>query len=208
MGNKKVILHLCADLGSDSRYYQLNTSEYEVIRIGQEIGVENYDPPKNVYGVIANPPCTEFSTAKSFNHVGDIDKGMELVNHCIRIIEKCNPTFWVIENPAKGRLKEQLGKYKHSYQPWQYGSPWTKLTGLWGNFTMPLPIYSKWEDVPNKINLWKRKGRKIPGLVYLHKSAINLIPEFEFAREYIKCDADIRSMCSQGFAEAFYNTNR
>ncbi len=204
---KKIILHLCADLGSDSRYYQLD-DVYEVIKIGQEIGVENYIPPKNVYGIIANPPCTEFSTAKCFTHIGNLEKGMELVNHCLRIIEECNPKFWVIENPAKGRLKEFLGKPKAIYQPWQYGSSWTKQTALWGNFNMPDKIYNKWEEVPNKIDLWKRKGRKIAGLVYLHKSAVNLIPEFEFAREYIKCDADIRSMCSQGFAKAFYEENK
>ena len=41
---KKVILHLCADLGSDSLFYQLS-DEYEVIMIGEKIGVENYHPP-------------------------------------------------------------------------------------------------------------------------------------------------------------------
>jgi len=204
---KKIILHLCADLGSDSRYYQLDDS-YEVIMVGKDIGVENYHPPENVHGIIANPPCTEFSTAKSFSHVGDLDKGMELVNHCLRIIDEANPEWWVIENPAKGRLNQFLGKPKYVYQPWQYGSSWTKLTALWGNFNIPPKLYTKWEDVPNKIQLWKRKGRKIAGLVYLHKSAIDLIPEFEFAREHIKCDADIRSMCSQGFAKAFYESNK
>lgn len=198
---------MCADLGSDSRYYQLD-DDYEVIKIGQDIGVENYTPPDNVHGIIANPPCTEFSTAKSFSHVGDLDKGMELVNHCLRIINEAHPNWYVIENPSKGRLKQFLGKPKAIYQPWEYGSSWTKQTALLGNFNMPEAIYKKWEDVPNKIDLWKRKGRKIAGLVYLHKSAINLIPEFEFAREYIKCDADIRSMCSQGFAKAFYESNK
>jgi hypothetical protein len=43
--SRKVILHLCADLGSDSLFYQLS-DEYEVIMIGEEIGVENYHPPK------------------------------------------------------------------------------------------------------------------------------------------------------------------
>lgn len=47
---KKIILHLCADTGSDSYPYSQD-SEYEVIRIGSDIGVENYHPPKNVYGV-------------------------------------------------------------------------------------------------------------------------------------------------------------
>jgi len=204
---KKIILHLCADLGSDSRYYQLD-DDYEVIKIGQEIGVENYHPPKNVHGIIANPPCTEFSTAKCFTHVGDIDKGMELVNHCLRIIKEAQPNWWVLENPAKGRLKEYLGKYKASYQPWEYGSPWTKQTALWGDFNMPAPLFTNWDEVPKIPELYIRKGRKKPALVYLHKSAINLIPEFEFAREHIKCDADIRSMCSQGFAKAFYEVNK
>lgn len=42
---KKVILHLCADIGSDSLFYQ-NDNNYEVIKIGKEIGVENYSTLK------------------------------------------------------------------------------------------------------------------------------------------------------------------
>ena len=37
--NKKLILHLCADLGSDSRFYQLDDN-YEVVMVGEKIGVE------------------------------------------------------------------------------------------------------------------------------------------------------------------------
>ena len=43
----KIILHLCADLGSDSLFYQLS-DEYEVIMIGEDIGVENYTPPPKI----------------------------------------------------------------------------------------------------------------------------------------------------------------
>ena len=50
---KKIIIHLCADLGSDSRFYQLDDN-YEVILVGEDIGVENYNPPDNVHGIIAN----------------------------------------------------------------------------------------------------------------------------------------------------------
>ena len=204
--SKKIILHLCADLGSDSRYYQLDNN-YEVIMIGEKIGVENYTPPKNVYGIIANPVCTEFSTANGFHKVNDLEKGMEMVNHCLRIIKECNPTFWVIENPANGRLKEFLGKPRITYQPWRYGSPWTKKTALWGKFNIPEPLYDNWEDVPKNEKLYVRPGRPKPALAFLHKSAVDLIPEFHWAKEHIKCDADIRSMCSQGFAKAFYNSN-
>ena len=59
----KTILHLCADLGSDSYFYQLDP-EYNVVMVGEKIGVENFVPPENVWGIIANPVCTEFSTAK------------------------------------------------------------------------------------------------------------------------------------------------
>jgi hypothetical protein len=52
----KTILHLCADIGSDSQPYR--DAGYNVILVGSDIGVENYHPPKDVYGIIANPPCT------------------------------------------------------------------------------------------------------------------------------------------------------
>tara|TARA_R110000744_G_scaffold53027_3_gene113433 strand:+ start:622 stop:1287 length:666 start_codon:yes stop_codon:yes gene_type:complete len=204
--SRKIILHLCADLGSDSKFYQMD-DDYDVVKIGIEIGVENYTPPKNVYGVIANPVCTEFSTVGGFDKVGDLEKGMYLVNHCKRIIDECNPKFWAIENPANGRLKECIGKPDLVYQPWQYGSPWTKKTALWGNFNKPKQIYFNWEDVPKNENLYIRPGRGKPSLALFHKSAVNLISEFQWAKSHIKCDTDIRSMCSQGFAKAFYEAN-
>jgi hypothetical protein len=202
---KKLILHLCADLGSDSLFYQ-QSDEYEVIMIGKDIGVENYHPPKNVYGIIANPVCTDLSTAAGFDKPNDIEKGMFLVNHCLRIIKEANPVFWVLENPYNGRLKEQIGNPKYVYQPWQFGSPWTKKTALWGNFKIPKYKYKMWQSVP-KLDLYIRPGRSKPGLVYLHKSAVDLIPEFQWAKDSIKTDADLRSMCSQGFAKAFFEAN-
>lgn len=202
----KTILHLCADLGSDSRYYQLDDN-YEVILVGEKIGVENFTPPENVHGIIANPVCTEFSTANGFHKENDYQKGMILVNHCLRIIEQAKPKWWVIENPANGKLKDFLGKPKMIYQPWEFGSPWTKKTALWGEFNQPKKLYTKWDDVPKIPELYVRPGRPKPALAFLHKSAVDLIPEFRFAKEHIKTDADIRSMCSQGFAHQFYLSN-
>lgn len=207
MKDKKIILHLCADLGSDSLFYQLS-DEYEVIMVGEDVGVENYNPPLNVHGIIANPVCTEFSTAKGFHKDNDIGKGMFLVNHCLRIIKEANPLWYVIENPANGRLKNELGKPRFVYQPWQFGSPWTKKTALWGRFNIPLPLYHNWHEVPKNELLYVRPGRPKPALAFLHKSAVNLIPEFQWAKDRIKCDSDIRSMCSQGFAKAFFDCNR
>lgn len=205
---KKIAIHLCADIGSDSRYFQLD-DDYEVIRVGIDIGVENYHPPKNVHIVIGNPVCRGWTTIHGFDKKPLACDSMFLVDECLRVIKECNPKYWVIENPAKGRLREKLGKPVAIYQPWHYGSPWTKQTALWGNFNMPEPLYNKWEDVPNKIDsLWKRKDRDKPCLAYLHKSAAHIIPEFEWAKDMIKTDMDLRSMCSQGFAKAFYEANK
>jgi hypothetical protein len=205
----KTILHLCADLGSDSRPYQL-ANGYKVILIGKDIGVENYSYIDNgggeVYGIIANPVCTDFSTAKGYGKQ-DIESGMVLVNHCIRIIDECKPKFWVIENPATGLLKDVIGKPRAIYQPWQYGSPWTKKTALWGDFVMPPPLFKDWADVPKNENLYVRPSRGKPSLAFLHKSAINHIKEFEFAKDFVKTDADFRSLCSQGFANEFFKYN-
>jgi hypothetical protein len=203
---KKIILHLCADLGSDSKYYQMDEN-YEVIMIGEEIGVENYNPPSNVHGIIANPVCTEFQTINGYGKVNDTAKGMFLVNHCQRIIEEAKPVWWAMENPARGELRKIIGEPVFTYQPWEFGASWTKATALWGNFNIPAKPYKKWEDVPNKLDLYKRPGRKKPNLAFLHKSAVDLIPEMQWAKDKIKCDADIRSMCCDGFAAAFYRAN-
>jgi len=133
---------------------------------------------------------------------------MFLVEHCQRIINIANPKWWVIENPANGKLKTVIGQPQEIYQPWQYGSPWTKKTALWGNFNMPEPIYNNWNDCPKNPLLYTRPGRDKPSLAFLHKSAINSIPEFHWAIDKIKTDADIRSMCSDGFARQFYLANQ
>lgn len=215
---KKIILHLCADTGSDTRPYSLD-DEYQVIRIGSNIGVENYHPPVGVYGIIANPPCTEFSRARSGGKPRLGDEGMFLVKECQRIISQCESNgglkFWVIENPATGALRNYLGKPDYTYQPWWFGSPWTKKTALWGYFNTPIRKYSEWEDVPKNPKLYVRKPRKgqtnrytgKPEMHTLHKSAYDSIEEF-WSLPRPKDDAEFRSICSQQFAEAFYKVNK
>jgi hypothetical protein len=200
----KTILHLCADTGSDTKPYQ--DAGYNVILIGSNIGVENYHPPADVYGIIANPVCTEFSVATGYQHQGDYEKGLLLVRECRRVIAECDPVFWAIENPATGRLRQFLGTPDMTYEPWHFGSPWTKRTALWGKFNRPAPLYRKWEDVPKIPELYVRPGRTKPSLAFLHKSAVQHIPEFQcFAPE---SDMEFRSLCSQKFAQAFFEANR
>jgi hypothetical protein len=201
----KTILQLCADTGSDTKPY--SDAGYNVILVGSDIGVENYHPPQDVYGIIANPVCLEFSTARSGGKARNPDEGMELVKECQRIIAECNPVFWVIENPATGALRNYLGKPQLVYQPWEYGSPWTKKTALWGNFNVPQKVYTKWDDVPKIPELYTRPGRGKPSLVALHKASYRLIPEFQSLPEP-ESDMEFRSMCSQKFARAFFEANK
>jgi hypothetical protein len=201
----KIILQLCADSGSDTKPYQL--TGYDVRLIGSEIGVENYTPPDNVYGIIANPVCTEFSTARTDGKARNPEAGMFLVRECQRIIEQANPHFWVIENPAKGVLKNYLGTPQYEYEPWWYGSPWTKKTALWGKFNIPTRKYFNWEDVPKIPELYVRPNRPKPSLAFMHKSAYDLIPEFQTLPRPTS-DMEFRSLCSQKFAQAFFESNQ
>ena len=141
-----------------------------MILIGSKIGVENYHPPKNVHGIIANPPCTNFSSVRTTAKTpSDEKEGMRLVIECQRIIKEANPQWWAIENPATGKLKKYLGVPTFTYQPWEFGSPWSKKTALWGKFNKPEKLFSDWEDVPSKNNnLYIRPGRDKPFRVGLN----------------------------------------
>jgi hypothetical protein len=200
----KTILHLCADTGSDSKPYR--DAGYNVILVGKDIGVENFSYSGEVHGIFANPVCTEFSTARSNGKARNPDEGMFLVEHCLRIIEEVKPSFWVIENPAKGVLKHYLGEPKYEYEPWWYGSPWTKRTALWGNFEIPRRLYERWEDVPKLEGLYQRPGRGKPSLAFMHKSHYYKIPEFQ-SLPVPESDMEFRSLCSQKFAQEFFKYN-
>lgn len=202
---KRLIIQLCADTGSDTQPYKDNG--YEVILVGKEIGVENYNPPENVYGIIANPVCLEFSTARSNGKARNPEEGMKLVKECQRIIKAANPVFWVIENPAKGALKDYLGKPDYQYEPWWFGSPWTKKTALWGKFNIPKRQYNNWEEVPKLEGLYQRPNRFKPSLAFMHKSHYNKIPEFQCLPRP-ESDMEFRSLCSQQFAKAFFEANQ
>jgi hypothetical protein len=200
----KTILHLCADLGSDSYPYSCDPA-YNVIKVGKDIGVENYHPDREIHGVIANPVCTEFSTASGFHKARDAD--LSMLYDCMSIIHECSPVWHVIENPYNGTMKDYIGEPTFAYEPWEFGSPWTKKTALWGKFVIPEKLYANWESVPKNQNQYVRPGRPKPSLACLHKSAIHNIPEFSPFIEFVDSDNAFRSLCSQGFARAFKAVN-
>jgi hypothetical protein len=123
----------------------------------------------------------------------------------MRIIAMCGPAWWALENPVGG-LREYLGLPVLTFQPWEYGDPWTKRTDIWGRSTPPPKIYERWEDVPDKLPLYARPGRGKPNFAYLHKSAQALIPQLQGISA--QTDADFRAITPPGFAQAFYKANR
>ena len=212
---QKIILHLCADIGSDSFPYSQDEN-YRVVLIGKNYGVENLTKEKllkdfnikNVQGIIANPECLELSCARSGGKARDIKIGLFLVIHCLRIISEVQPKWWVIENPANGVLRDYLGKPKLVYQPYEYGSGWTKKTALWGNFRLPEKKYQSFIDCPKTKGLYVRTKRDDkPSLAFQHKRHIRFIDEFQPFADKVKTDSDLRSLCSQKFAQAFKAVN-
>lgn len=137
----KIILDLCGGTGSWSKPYQEAGYDVRLITL-PDYDVLTYVPPENVYGILAAPPCTEFSVlnCKAEPRKRNPQAGMIIVNACMRIIEKCNPVWWALENPV-GHLREYLGKSTMTFQPWEYGDPWTKRTELWGHF-FPRPKFT------------------------------------------------------------------
>lgn len=192
MNQDKIILHLCAKEGSDSKPYR--DAGYDVRIIGEEIGIENYTPPPNVYGIIANPPCTMFSIARSSaKERRDLREGMRLVKECLRIIWECQYActgnsnqrsplqWWAIENPGSGFLKWFLGRPAFEYRQHEYGGLMTKRTALWGDFTLPKrPILS------NPLPVGSTLGQK---------------------GERTSHDMQTRSRCPIDFAMAFFEAN-
>lgn len=227
---KRTILQLCADTGSDTWPYRQD-SRYEVITVGADIGVENYHPDRPIHGIIANPVCTDFTRVRSGGlvappHMGmkktraDPEFGMKMVNEVIRVIEECDSSlaWWAIENPATGDLRKYMGDPDYSYEPWWYGSAWTKRTALWGEFNIPEREYYAWEDLPEELllpELYTRPSRPSkpvpsgrPGLSWQQKSAFYKIPEFrDSGMPAPTSNMELRSMCSQRFARAFKLAN-
>ncbi len=195
---KKIILDLCGGTGSWSKPYK--NAGYDVRLVTLPDGdVRTYKPPKNVYGILAAPPCTMFSHARTTaKKPRDTEGGMEIVRACLDIIwklqygvktgqKKTSLKFWALENPNHGILKHFLGKPALVFNPYDFGDDYKKQTGLWGYFNEPRrdPIKT---DKP-KFDKLKTK---------------EIAPEFygKLTRQ------ERRAITPPGFAKAFYEANK
>ena len=98
--------------------------------------------PSDIVAVHASPPCREFNIALT-TRPRNLRAGPRNVKTALRIIDYAEPSFWIIENPASGLLKDQafmrkLEGYKNEtcYCKWNnflYKRPtaiWTNIPGL------------------------------------------------------------------------------
>lgn len=90
--------------------------------------------------ILAAPPCDHFANSGARWWAGKGEKalheGLALVDACLRLVAIYRPAVWALENPC-GRLSRFIGKPAHTFNPSDYGDPYTKRTCLWGEFTMP-----------------------------------------------------------------------
>lgn len=152
-----VILDLCGGTGSWSAPYR---ARYTVVVVDPDAKLNDKQTTvfltvadflrdtwpfvkERVHGIIAAPPCTEFagSGARWWNTKSPalLDDAVEIVRDCLKAIEIFQPHWWVLENPV-GRLARcvpEIGRFKSTYQPYDYGDDYSKRTCLWGNFVMP-----------------------------------------------------------------------
>jgi len=180
----RIILDLCGGTSAWSKPYADAGYDIRLITL-PKYDVRTYQPPDNVYGILAAPPCTDFASSgarwwlEKDGNVALINiPDLQIVLACLDIIQKSNPVFWALENPV-GRLVHYLGKPRLYFDPCDYGDPYTKKTCLWGRFNKP-----------------DRKPIKPAG-----KNPIwNMPPSFERQMK--------RSITPLGFARAFYEANK
>ncbi len=191
---KKIILDLCGGTGAWSKPYK--KAGYKVINVTlPKYDVRTYKPPKNVYGILAAPPCQHFSVSGAHawkkKGISALIDGLSIVDACLRIIWFCKPKFWVLENPV-GRLIHYIGKPKMYFHPWEYGDPYTKKTCLWGEFNIL-------KKNPCKSIIGSVKGSNNPKMRF--PSKMHLLPPS--ANRCI-----LRSITPPGFAKAFFDANK
>ena len=200
----KIILDLCGGTGSWSKPYKDAGYDVRIITLPEQ-DVCAYIPPKNVYGILAAPPCTMFSFART-NAIlpRDLKLGMETVIACMTIIwnvqyklennnaHKTTLKFWALENPYNGFLRRFLGTSAYTFQPYDFGDKYKKHTALWVYFNEP---------IKNPINLNQKE-------LSLARTNSQKLPSLGGHDKYNKGSSWKRSITPQGFARAFFERNR
>ncbi|HPL56513.1 MAG TPA: hypothetical protein PLC05_03435 [bacterium] len=233
MKKKKVILDLCGGTGSWSapykkagyQVYNITLPKFDVLFtkfsdkevIFRKDNNDNYRLKvayKDIYGILAAPPCDQFSFAKTTGKPRDLCRAMEIVYACLKIIwqvqfylkspyAKETPLkFWALENPD-GLLKRFLGKPVFEFNPYDFGDQYQKHTCLWGYFNEP-------KKHPVKLTKKLQELHKTNSQPLVEYRKFDQLKTKEIHSEYYgKLDRKARrAITPQGFAKAFFEANK
>lgn len=192
------ILSLCDQSGEWPRPYL--EAGYSVVQVdlafGQDVRLlELADLPPRVHGILAAPPCTHLASSGARWWAGKGDgallEALSIADACLRLVALLRPQWWALENPV-GRLSRYYGPPVMWFDPADYAAladepgqeSYTKRTGLWGDFTPPLPLFV---------------GQLTAREPVLGSKMHRLPPSPERAM--------LRSITPSGFARAFFEAN-
>lgn len=208
----KIILDLCGGTGAWSKPYadagydviNITLPDYDILETEFRSYYDMIFNPRglvlsgeDVYGILAAPPCTMFSLVRTTaRKPRDFREGMELVVACLNIIWECRYRgklgFWCLENP-RGYLRQFLGKPVFTFQPYEFGHPYKKITDLWGHFNVPEkgPLVS-----PDK------------GSLAIRNEPFEQLPIDYVRPKGVRLDKIKRAITPSGFAKAFFKANK
>lgn len=196
--SRPILISLFDYSGSWSKPYL--DANWTVVRIdkknGDNILTYDYKFFDHCNGILAAPPCTDYSVSgaqywKQKDTDGRTAYSNSLVYKTLEIVEYFKPRglkFWALENPL-GRIADcvpELGSPRWWFHPSDYGENYTKRTYLWGDFVPPMPLFTGGAigiPVPVDGNFIMKLGGK---------------------SERTK---ELRSVTPAGFARAFYEAN-
>jgi hypothetical protein len=209
----KIILDLCGGTGAWSKPYKDAGYDVRLITLPDN-DVRNYQPPENVYGILAAPPCPQFSFAKTTGKPRDLKNGMEIVIACLNIIWKCqyklkSPQakettlkFWAMENP-KGLLRRFLGKPVFQFNPYDFGDAYQKHTDLWGYFNEP--VKSPIQLTEKQKQLHRTNSQPLAKYMKFDRLKTKEIHPEKYGE---LSRTERRAITPSGFAKAFFEVNR
>lgn len=231
--NDKIILDLCGGTGSWARPYKeagykvitITLPDYDITYTGLGKNGINFMSRtaggisvdyKDIYGILAAPPCTMFSFARTNAKTPrDLKEGMKCVRACLEIIWKIKEIkqdtgkktlplkFWALENPYHGFLPQFLGKPSFTFDPWEFGDGYQKRTALWGHFIEPKKCPVEMTDEA-KTKAKTNSHLHTLGVKFDYLKSKDIHPE-----AFGKFDRQARrSITPAGFAKAFFLANQ
>jgi len=228
---ERLILDLCGGTGSWSEEYR--EAGYNVIIVTYpEYDVRTFRTPSGVWGILAAPPCTDFSlSGAQYWPAKDADgrtaEAVVIVEACLRIVEEAGPdlVFWSLENPI-GRIQDlvpAIGPVMLEFDPFEYAG-WGDMAYLCKCGGLPFEYELGKYGCPNCC------GENVAKLIYkdAYTKRTRLwgefsipekkrVPPIRFTSQGSWLQAlggdseqtkELRSITPQGFARAFFEANQ